>query len=67
MSDRWSRTVRTLIQVGIVQILLQTYQAFSPVPLNEGQYAALTTLGTTLLTLTLNWLEDASGTRLLGK
>lgn len=65
MSDKWSRTVRTLIQVGVIQVVLQVYQAFAPVPLNDTQYAALTTAGTVLLTLAQNWIEETSGVALL--
>lgn len=61
----WQRGVRTVVQVGLVQIVLQTYQAFAAVPLNEQQYAALTTLLTTLLTIAQILAEDIVGMALL--
>lgn len=56
--DKWSRTIRTLIQVGVVQLILQAYNAFAPGPLTNEQYAVVTALGTALLTLIQNWLEE---------
>ena len=57
-SDKWRRTARGLIQVGLIQAVLQAYNAFAPTPLNDVQYATLTTLLTALFTLAMNWAED---------
>lgn len=65
--DKFSRTVRTILQVGLWQLVLQAYNAFAAVPLNEAQYAILTTLGTACLTLLQNYLEDAGAIPSYGK
>jgi hypothetical protein len=56
--DPLRRTVRGAIQVGIVQIVLNVYQAFAPHPLTIEQYGVLTVAGTAAFTLLMNYLED---------
>lgn len=66
-ADKWNRTIRTLIQVGIVQLLLQGYNAFAGHPLTNEQYAVVTALGTACLTLIQNFLEDETPFPAMGK
>lgn len=66
-ADKWHRAIRTLVQVGIVQLLLQGYTAFAAHPLTTEQYAFVTALGTTVLSLAQNWLEDGTDLPSFGK
>jgi hypothetical protein len=61
VSDAQRRALRTLIQVGFVQALMQLWNAFSPplpADLTPEQMIAITTIGTPLVAFAQNWLED---------
>lgn len=58
MSNAQRRALRTLIQVGLVQAVIQLYNAFAPHPLNAEQVSAITAFATPLLAFGQNWLED---------
>lgn len=58
MTNAQRRALRTLIQVGLVQAIIQLYNAFSPHPLNAEQVSAVTAVATPLLAFGQNWFED---------
>lgn len=61
MNDATRRAIRTLLQVGLVQGVIQLYQAFAPVKLNVEQASAITVVATPLLGFLQNMLEDTAG------
>lgn len=58
MNDATRRGLRTLLQVGLVQAVIQFYNAFASTDLTPEQTAAITTLATPLLAFIQNYLED---------
>ena len=58
MSDAQRRAVRSLLQVGLVQALIQLYNAFAPNKLTPEQASAITAVMTPLVVFAQNWLED---------
>lgn len=58
MTDSQRRALRTLFQVGLVQALIQLWNAFSPQPMNVEQAGAITAVATPLVSFGQNWLED---------
>lgn len=60
MSDAQRRALRTLVQVGLVQALIQLYNAFAPVQydLTLEQQSAITVVATPIVVFIQNWLED---------
>lgn len=58
MTNSQRRALRTLVQVGLVQAAIQTYNAFAPHPFNVEQVSAITALATPLLSFGQSWLED---------
>lgn len=58
MTDNQSRALRTLVQVGFVQLLIQLYNAFAPEPLTVTQVTAIVLVATPLVTFLQNWFED---------
>ena len=61
MNDSVRRTLRTALQLGAGQVVVQTIHAFHP--LTPEQVAGLTTLMTLVMTLALNYLEDTGTIR----
>jgi hypothetical protein len=57
MNDASRRGLRTLMQIGVVEAVLQLLRAFG-VNLTEEQHAAILVLATPLVTAAQNWLED---------
>ena len=57
MNDASRRGVRTLLQVGVVEAVLQLLRAFG-VDLNEEQHAAILVVATPLITALQCYLED---------
>jgi hypothetical protein len=58
VSDAQRRAIRSLLQVGFVQALIQLYNAFAPTDLTSEQAGAITLVATPLLVFAQNWLED---------
>lgn len=58
-SDPLRRSLRSLLQVGLLQGLLQLYNAFAAVPLTADQNAAIMVVGTPILAFAQNLLEDS--------
>jgi len=57
-SDPVRRSLRSFLQVGVVQAAIQLYQAFATVKLTTDQVVAITVFATPLLALAQNLLED---------
>lgn len=57
MNDASRRGVRTLLQIGVVEGVLQLLTAFG-VALTEDQHAAILVVATPILTAIQCWLED---------
>jgi len=60
MSDAQRRGLRSLLQVGLVQALIQLYNAFAAVDLTAEQVSAITMVATPILAFAQNWLEDST-------
>jgi hypothetical protein len=58
-SDPLRRSLRALIQVGLVQGVIQLYNAFAAHPLTADQNAAIMVVATPLLAFVQNWMEDS--------
>lgn len=67
MSDAQRRAIRSLLQVGLVQALIQLYNAFSANDLTGEQVTAITLVATPLLVFLQNWLEDNTDFPSVGK
>jgi hypothetical protein len=61
MNDPTRRAIRTLVQVGLVQGVLQLWNAFAPTKLTVDQAAAITLVATPLVGFIQNMLEDSAG------
>jgi hypothetical protein len=57
-SDAARRAVRTLFQVGTITALIQLYNVMTSRPLTADQVAAVTTVGTLLVSFLQNLLEQ---------
>lgn len=64
MNDTVKRVIRTAAQVGTISAVLALLVAFG-VPLSEDQQKAILGLGTVVVALLQNAVEDATGTALL--
>lgn len=58
MTDAQRRALRSLIQIGLVQGVLQLYNAFATVDLTGEQVSAITFVATPIVAFVQNWLED---------
>lgn len=59
-SDKYYRAIRTLLQVGLVQGLIQLWNAFAAHPLTPEQVIAITVVATPLISFGQNLIEDTT-------
>lgn len=57
MNDATRRSIRSFLQIGVVEAFLQLLEAFG-VPLTTNQHAAIIVFATPVLVLVMNLLED---------